>query len=186
MIVNTNADAIERFAVARADTTLTKRPDIYVVVFLKKSSSFLSLQDLHDEQGPELAVVGVHLERAGRGITDLAGDDEDLVQVLAAELAQREREVGGRGVRDPSQHCACYVSSTARPQIKSRSPSFNNTSPIARTTIAFLPNPRLAGLYLSRVPSEPRKPTTNPSATATQTGLRFKPPPLITTLTALY
>ncbi|CAN5871055.1 hypothetical protein BH20PSE1_BH20PSE1_15160 [soil metagenome] len=31
-------------------------------------------QDLHDEQGPELAVVGVHLEGAGRVVADLAGD----------------------------------------------------------------------------------------------------------------
>ena len=75
-------------------------------------------QDLHDEQGPGLAVVGGHMESAGCGVRDLAGDDEDLVQVLGAELAQREREigegghhreiggleVGGRGVRDPGQH----------------------------------------------------------------------------------
>lgn len=32
-------------------------------------------QDLHDERGPELAVVGLHLEGAGRGVTGPAGDD---------------------------------------------------------------------------------------------------------------
>ena len=40
-------------------------------------------QDLHDEHGPELAVVGVHLEGAGRGVTALAGDDAETIGLNA-------------------------------------------------------------------------------------------------------
>jgi hypothetical protein len=47
-----------------------------------------------DEQDAQLAVIRWHQEGAGRLVTDLTGDDEDLVQVFGAEGAEGQCQIG--------------------------------------------------------------------------------------------